>query len=105
MTRFRIEPGAAHRLDEIYAYTDRAWGEEQAESYIRGMFARFEVIAKRKAVWRQIPVEYGLEGYFCGYEKHFIYWRVLGDGEIAIAAVLHERMHLVGRLKAEFGES
>lgn len=101
MSSFRILVRASHRLDEIYTYTEDYWGDAQAERYIRGLFERFEAIAARRIVWRPIPAEFGVDGFFCRYEKHFIYWRLLGNGDIGIVTVLHERMHQIDRFRED----
>lgn len=97
MTRVRVQDAAGHRLDQIYAYTRDTWGEAQAERYIRGLFERFEAIADRRVPWRPVPAEFGVDGFVCRYEKHFIYWKVLRDGDIGIVTILHERMHQLRR--------
>jgi toxin ParE1/3/4 len=103
MSTFRVQRVAGHRLDEIYVYTRDTWDEEQAERYISGMFARFEAIAAREIPWRAIPAEFGVSGFFCKYEHHFIYWKVLADGTVGIVTVLHERMHQIERLGEDVG--
>lgn len=102
MSTFRVHTGAVHRLEEIYRYTAETWGEEQAEQYIRGLFARFEAIAARAVPWRPVPAEFGVDGYVCRYEKHLIYWKVLGDGGVGIVTILHERMHQIERFRDDF---
>lgn len=92
MRRFRLEPKAAHRIDEIVDYTRAQWGAEQAEGYVRGLFGQFESIARHDVLWRPIPAEFGVTGYFCRYEHHYIYWKERKDGSISIFAILHERM-------------
>lgn len=101
MTGFRVSSGANHRLDEIYDYT-RRWSETQADAYIRGVFGTFASIAAREFPWRLIPAEFGVDGYFCRYEKHVIYWKLLADGKVGIVTVLHRRMHQIERLKEDF---
>ena len=101
MTTFRVLRGAGHRLDEIYAYTRERWGETQAEHYIRGLFERFAAIAGRDFPWRPIPAEFGADGFVCRYERHFIYWKVLANGEVGIVTILHERMHQMDRLRED----
>lgn len=103
MSSFRVQARAGHRIDEIYRYTRDTWGEAQAETYIRGLFQRFEAIAARRFPWRPIPAEFGVDGYVCRYERHFIYWKVLGDGAVGIVTVLHERMHRIERLREDLG--
>lgn len=93
MSGFRIQPGASQRLDEIYAYTRKLWGQAQADRYIHGLFELFEAIAERRVRWRPVPAQFGVTGYFCLHERHFIYWKLLGDGSVGIVTILHERMH------------
>ncbi|MBA4047565.1 MAG: plasmid stabilization protein [Sphingomonas sp.] len=99
MSGFRVQRAAGYRLDEIYVYTRDRWGEEQADRYINGLFARFASIAARDVPWRAIPAEFEASGFVCRYEHHFIYWRVLTDGAVGIVTILHERMHQIDRLK------
>ena len=102
MSAFRVQSAAAHRIDEIYRYTEETWGEAQAERYIRGLFARFEAIAARDFPWRLVPAAFGVDGYVCRYESHLIYWKVLADGGVGIVTVLHERMHQIERFRDDF---
>lgn len=102
MTGFRVQAGAAHRLDQIYSYTLENWGEAQAERDIRGLFERFEAIAARRFPWRPIPAEFGVDGYVCRYQQHLIYWKLRGGGEVGIVAILHARMHQIERFRSDF---
>ena len=102
MTRIRIQEAASWRLDEIYRYTRERWGEQQAERYLTGFFEAFERIESRGVVSRPVPAEFGVEGFFFRYERHFVYWRRLSDGDIGVVTILHERMHQIGRLREEF---
>ncbi len=103
MTAFRVQEGASHRLDEICAYARRTWGQAKANAYIEGLFDKFKAIAARKVIWRRVPADFGVDGYFCHHEKHYIYWKVLTDGTVGIVTILHERMHQIERFKQEFG--
>ena len=70
------------------------------DSYITELFAAFEQIETRGIMSRPVPAEFGVEGYFFRYERHFVYWRRLSDRDIDIVTVLHERTHqMVARLK------
>jgi len=90
---------ARQRLDEIYSYTRDRWGAPQAEAYIRDLFAYFTRIAARDIVWRAVPVEFAVEGFYgrCGH--HFVYWRSLPNGQVGIVTILHERMHQISRFQ------
>ena len=101
MTTFRVLDRAGRRLDEIYVYTRDNWGADQAARYIRGMFTRFGEIAERKVPWRSVPVEFGVDGFYCRYEHHYIYWRLLSDGATGIVTVLHEQMHQLERFRED----
>jgi len=96
---YRVQADADRRLDEIYTYTRETFGERQADVYLRGLFERFEAIAAGRVVWRRIPAEFEADGWFCRYERHVIYWKLLGDGAVGIVTVLHERMHQITRLR------
>lgn len=101
MSRFQVQRAAGHRLDEIYVYTRDQWGEEQAERYISGLFTRFTAIANREFPWRTIPAAIGVQGFFCRYEHHVVYWKTFANDEIGIVTVLHERMHQMARFREE----
>lgn len=103
MATVRIRAAASHRLDEIYRFTCERWGSAQADRYISGMFAAFEKIATHEVTSRPIPAELGVEGYFFRYERHFVYWRRLSNGDIGIVTILHERMHQIDRFREDFG--
>jgi toxin ParE1/3/4 len=99
----RVSEKAAARIDSIYAYTLEAWGSGQAEIYLNGLFEAFAGIETGAVLSRPIPAEFGVDGFYFRYEKHFVYWKWLVNGDIGIVTVLHERMHRIGRLKDEFG--
>ncbi len=103
MAAVRIQEAASHRLDEIYRYTRERWGVEQADRYITGLFAAFDRIETRGVTSKPVPAEFGVDGYFFRYERHFVYWRRLSDGDIGIVTILHERMHQIDRFREDFG--
>ena len=98
----RVQEAASLRLDEIYRYTRDTWDEAQAETYINGLFQAFERIETREVISRPVPAEFGVDGFFFGYQSHFVYWRRLSTGEIGIVTILHQRMHQAARLKEIF---
>jgi toxin ParE1/3/4 len=102
MAAVRIQEAASHRLDEIYRYTRERWGVEQADRYITGLFAAFDRIETRGVTSKPVPAEFGVDGYFFRYERHFVYWRRLSDGDIGIVTILHERMHQIDRFREDF---
>ncbi|OJY71595.1 MAG: plasmid stabilization protein [Sphingobium sp. 66-54] len=103
MTAFRVSAIAGERLDEIFVYTRDTWGQEQAETDIRRLFACFDRIARRELLWRAIPAEFGVDGYYCRHEHHYVYWRLLADCNVGIVTLLHERMHQMARFREDDG--
>ena len=99
----RVQEAASYRLDEIYRYTRDRWGAQQADRYITGLFDAFAGLTEHQTPSRPIPAELGVEGYFFRYERHFVYWRQLANGDVGIVTILHERMHQIGRLREDFG--
>ncbi|NRB18733.1 MAG: type II toxin-antitoxin system RelE/ParE family toxin [Rhodobacteraceae bacterium] len=103
MTAIRIQEAASHRLDDIYRYTRNRWGTDQAERYITGLFEAFGQIETRGIPSKPIPADFSVEGYFFRYEKHFVYWCWLSNGDIGIVTILHERMHQIDRFRNDYG--
>ncbi|MGO1079491.1 type II toxin-antitoxin system RelE/ParE family toxin [Inquilinus sp. CA228] len=103
MAAVRVQEAASHRLDEIYRYTRDRWGTEQADRYITGLFEAFDAIETHGVMSRPVPAAFGVEGYVFRYERHFVYWRRLSNGDIGIVTILHERMHQIDRFREDFG--
>ena len=104
MTPVRVQQAASLRIDEIYRYSRDRWGTAQADAYITGLFDAFDEIETGGVTSRPIPAEFGVDGYFFRYKKHFVYWKTLSNGDIGIVTVLHERMHRIDRLLEDLGE-
>ncbi|MBL4757781.1 MAG: type II toxin-antitoxin system RelE/ParE family toxin [Rhizobiales bacterium] len=103
MANVRVQEAASFRIDQIYQYTRDQWGVAQANTYVIGLFEAFEKIASHEIMSRPIPAEFGVDGFFFRYERHFVYWKKLGNGDIGIVAILHERMHQIDRFIEDFG--
>jgi plasmid stabilization system protein ParE len=78
------------------------WGEAQAERYIEGIFAAIERIETREVQSRPVPAELGVDGYVVRFERHFIYWKRLANGDVGVFTILHERMHQIDWLRDDF---
>jgi toxin ParE1/3/4 len=101
----QIQEAASLRLDEIYRYTRKHWGDDQANRYITGLFEAFERIQTHQTMSKPVPAAFGVRGYFIRYERHFVYWRRLANGDVGIVTILHERMHQIDRFREDFGLS
>lgn len=100
--QIRIQEAAGYRIDDIYRYTRDRWGTQQANRSITGLFEAFDGIEAHKTLFRPIPADFGIDGYFFRYERHFVYWRRLSNDDVGIMTVLHERMHRIDRFREEF---
>ena len=99
MIGYLLGPQADQQLDQIYEYTAGEWGEDQADDYVELLFQYFADVSAKNVLWRAVPAEFGIEGYFGKCEHHFIYWKVLETGEVAFVAILHERMHQIEQIR------
>ncbi len=87
---YSLTPQAKADLKGIWDYTVDNWGIDQANKYIRKLYAQFELLGdnpdlgkKRgevKAEYRSFP-----EG------KHVIFYMLLSDKRIAIIGIPHEK--------------
>jgi len=102
--KYLIQPAASARLEDIYRYTLQHFGSRQADTYVDGAFALFEDIAERRIAWRRIPLEVGVDGYLARYQSHYVFWKLRSDGQVAIVAILHQRMDLARRLQEDASE-
>ena len=80
-----------------------AMGGGQRRHLHHGLFEAFGRIAGGRVPSRPVPAAFGVDGYVFRYERHFVYWKTLSDGDIGIVTVLHERMHQMDRFGSDFG--
>ena len=59
-----VQNSASLKIDEIYRYTLKTWGEEQAKSYVNDLFESFNNIGNSLVVSYPIPADFGING-FC----------------------------------------
>jgi len=65
------------------------------------LFESFDNIGNSLVISYPIPADFGINGFYFRYEKHYIYWRYLNNGDIGIVTVLHERMHQIKQFNKE----
>jgi toxin ParE1/3/4 len=88
--RYIISPRARGDLDEIWTYTTKRCGIDQAEFYIREVGKRIEAVAAQPAIGRACPeVRGGYYKYPAG--SHVLFYRLI-DGGVDVVRILHERM-------------
>ena len=100
----KIHPVARSRMIEIWHYTDKAWGEKQADKYIHGLFKAIENTASNKYLWRKVEHGEIMGIYFVRYEHHYVFFREFSKGIIGVVNVLHENMDIPARLKDDLND-
>jgi plasmid stabilization system protein ParE len=70
----KIYPADRRRIIEIWHYTDKTWGEKQADKYVRGLHQAIEKAAINKCLWRKIEHEDVKGIVFVRYEHHFVFF-------------------------------
>ena len=85
-----LQPRAQQDLEDIWLYTYKKWGLEQAGSYAGALNDQFKGLARNPNLGRKC-------GYICdGYrrlevQKHVVFYRVK-KGEVNIVRILHQSM-------------
>ena len=67
-----VQNSASLKIDEIYRYTVRNWGEKQAKVYINGLFESFNTIGTSLVISHPIPADFGINGFYFQYENEVI---------------------------------
>ncbi len=95
----RLSAPAKEQIQEIWLYTEEAWGEGQATDYINGLFDLLGALPERKHLWRALP-RASLHGAFCAHwREHLVFFRELPSGDLGILAVLHHRQDIPNPLR------
>jgi len=105
LSSYLFFPLADAAQDEIWRYSCTAWGEAQAEKYIKGLHHHLlQLLSEKKQLWRPlpsnlvIPSDLKLKAYFSKYEHHYLFVRELSEGAIGVMAILHEKSDMPVRL-------
>ena len=71
----RILPAAKARILAIWNYTEAAWGEEQADKYVRDLIEAIQRSGQNRGGWRAVqdPALRGI--FFIKQAHHFIFSR------------------------------
>ena len=102
--RHKIYPAARRRIIKIWHYTDKTWGEKQADNYVRGLYQAIEKVAINKYLWRKVEHEDVKGIFFVRYEHQHVFFRELSKNVFGVVNVLHESMDFPSRLKEDLWE-
>lgn len=98
MAKFILTKKAFKDLSSIWNYTFDEWSETQAEKYYLGLLVDCQNLAENPKIgkkYQQIQNDlYGFQS-----SKHIIFFRKLGESEIEITRILHQRMDIKSRFK------
>ena len=98
MQSYDLTLAAEADLRDIWRYTYKMWGPEQADKYFDQIEACCEAVGDRRARSKALDgLQDGVHIHRC--EHHFIVWLV--GSRPVIVAILHERMDFMQRLKAQ----
>ena len=100
----QIYPQARRAISDIWKYTNKQWGETQANAYVRGLDKCFKEAADNRMTWRRLvhPQIQGIN--FIRYEHHYLFFRELKNGNLGLVSVLHKNMNLPHRLHEDLNE-
>jgi toxin ParE1/3/4 len=88
--RYVLSPRAKSDLEEIWSYTERHWGFDQAERYIREIWRHIDIIAAHPTGGRPCPeVRAGYYKYRA--KSHFLFYRMTSNG-VDVVRILREPM-------------
>ena len=90
MSQVVLSPKAKSDLSDIWGYTFSKWGMDQAEKYVRGLWAAMQALALGASVSADIgDVRKGYRKARFG--SHVIFFKLTGNG-IDVIRILHQRM-------------
>ena len=101
----KILPAARVRILEIWDYTEKKWGEDQADNYVRGLVDAINGLQNQPRRWRPVRDDVLMGLFFFHYRRHYIFFRELSHSTLGIISILHENMDLPSRLKADAGQN
>jgi toxin ParE1/3/4 len=107
MATYRFYPRADAAQDKIWHDTLEEWGEAQAEAYIRGLHDHLQRLCDSDLLWRRLPQALAVpqdvkrSAFFSRYERHYLFFRKLDNGDLGVMSILHERMDMAVRLRED----
>ncbi len=100
----KIFPSAQARLLEIWDYTEKKWGMDQADSYVQNLVDAINNLQKHRRHWKPVRNE-ALKGvFFCRHRYHYIFFREFPSKTLGVISILHENMDIPSRLKEDAGD-
>lgn len=96
MPGYRLRQSAREDLKSIARYTEREWGIDQRNIYLRQLAGRFKWLAKNPNLGKyRDDVK---EGYMCYPEGRHVIFYVIRENHVEIIGILHENMDVMRHL-------
>lgn len=89
MGRFLLSPRAQKDLDNIWEFSAERWGEDRAESYVRGLWAGICAIADDPRRGHECEVRADYFQFSVG--RHILFFKRIDDG-VSVIRTLHQSM-------------
>ena len=102
---YSFHPLADEQQTDIWIYTCRHWGDEQADSYIDGLHDKLSIIALDFSLLRDLPGEIDPQVKFFHYKRHYIFLKKASMDcfeKIQVLAILHDSMDIPIKLRQIF---
>jgi toxin ParE1/3/4 len=97
----KLYPAAKEQILAIWEYTERTWGEEQADRYVRGLVDAIHDAHGKRHLWRRV-VDKRLTGiYFIRFQHHYLFFRELSCSSLGVISILHESQNIPSRLRQD----
>lgn len=83
------------------------WGKAQAVAYLEGLHEHFKKLTCTPQIWRKLPPSFKRAGpetaavYFSRYGQHYIFFKVLANGDLGLMSILHGRTDMPARLRSD----
>ncbi len=104
MPNFYLTEKAKSDLKNIARFTQKRWGKEQRNLYLKSMDECFQQLSINPAMGRACSeVKSGFHKFPTG--SHVIYFRSKNEKQIEIVRILHESMDVELQLSSEVGSS
>jgi toxin ParE1/3/4 len=103
MTGYLLSPAAQVDLGQIWDYSARTWGEDQADRYVLAIRDACQALADRRRQGR--PIDAIRPGYRkLAVASHFLFYRFTGAGVIDVVRILHQQINAATHLWTEAGD-
>jgi toxin ParE1/3/4 len=97
MSGLVLSPQAKADLSNIWDYTCAEWGVEQAEQYVRDLWAA--MIEQTRDLTKSVDIGDVRKGYRkIRSGSHVVFFKVTRDGSVDVARILHQKMDFIRHL-------